>query len=162
MRGRGQCLIGKIFGALAADAARHNGNEEHTLLRTVSVRSVCDAGWTGGAGKCASLQSRLGWYQPCVSLQVPMRFTAVKLRRLERHLLQIEVAKRAAVACSRLSAIESGEVEAQPEELQRIAAALDISAQELQGGCARYRVPMSTTENVVALLRPVAARPIAS
>jgi transcriptional regulator with XRE-family HTH domain len=91
-----------------------------------------------------------------------MRFTAVKLRRLERRLLQIEVAKRAAVACSRLSAIENGDVEAQPDELQRIAAALDIPAQELQGEYARYRVPMSTTESVVTFLHPVAARSIAS
>jgi transcriptional regulator with XRE-family HTH domain len=66
-----------------------------------------------------------------------MRFTAVKLRRLERHLLQIEVAKRAAVACSRLSAIENGAAEAQADELQRIAAALDIPAQELQGNSPR-------------------------
>jgi hypothetical protein len=65
--------------------------------------------------------------------EAPMKFTAVKLRRLERHLLQIEVAKRAALACSRLSAIENGDVEAQPDELQRIAVALDIPAQELQG-----------------------------
>ena len=91
-----------------------------------------------------------------------MRFTTVKLRRLERRLLQIEVAKRAAVACSRLSAIENGDVEAQPEELQRIAAALDIPAQKLQGEYACHRVPISTTESVVAFLRPVAARPIAS
>ena len=71
-----------------------------------------------------------------------MRFTAVKLRRLERHLLQIEVAKRAAVACTRLSAIENGDVEAQPDELQRIAAALDIPAQQLHGVHARERGPI--------------------
>jgi transcriptional regulator with XRE-family HTH domain len=91
-----------------------------------------------------------------------MRFTVVKLRRLERRLLQTEVAKRAAVACSRLSAIENGQVEPQPDELERIAAALDIPAQELQGANACYAVAMSTTESVVAFLRPVAARPIAS
>ena len=91
-----------------------------------------------------------------------MRFTVLKLRRLERRLLQIEVAKRAAVACSRLSAIENGDVEAQPEELQSIAAALDIPAQELQGDYGCHRVPMSTTESVVAFSHPVAARPIAS
>ena len=91
-----------------------------------------------------------------------MRFTTVKLRRLERRLLQIEVAKRAAVACSRLSAIENGDVEAQPDELERIAAALDIPAQELETKYASHRAPTSRTRSVVRLLHPVAARSMAS
>lgn len=86
-----------------------------------------------------------------------MIFTAVKLRRLERWLLQAEVAKRAAVTCSRLSAIENGDVEAQPDELQRIAAALDIPAHELQGKYARQHAPVASTKGLVVLLRPVAA-----
>ena len=94
-----------------------------------------------------------------------MIFTAVKLRRLERWLLQAEVAKRAAVTCSRLSAIESGQVEAQPDELQRIAAALDLPAQALQGEYARNHTPASTTKappkGVVVFLRSVAARSVA-
>jgi transcriptional regulator with XRE-family HTH domain len=60
-----------------------------------------------------------------------MRLTNVKLRRFERGLLQTEVAKRAEIACDRLSAIESGRVEPQPDELQRLAAVLGIATQRL-------------------------------
>jgi transcriptional regulator with XRE-family HTH domain len=90
-----------------------------------------------------------------------MKFTPLKLCRLERRLLQIEVAKRAALPCSRLSAIENGDVEAQPDELQRIAAALDISAQELEAKCASHRAPASATRRVVRFLHPVPARSVA-
>jgi transcriptional regulator with XRE-family HTH domain len=97
-----------------------------------------------------------------VVTEVPMKFTPLKLRRLERRLLQIEVAKHAAVPCSRLSAIENGEVDAQPDELERIAAALDIPAQELGTKNASHRAPTSRTRSVVRLLHPVGARSIAS
>ncbi len=59
-----------------------------------------------------------------------MKLTSVKLRRFERHLLQLQVAKRAAMTCSRLAEIENG-AEPQADELQRIAMALDIPAQAL-------------------------------
>jgi len=61
-----------------------------------------------------------------------VRYTTIKLRRLERHLLQLEVAKRAAITWGRLSEIESGRVQPDPDELRRIAIALDIPAQHLQ------------------------------
>lgn len=62
-----------------------------------------------------------------------MRLTSVKLRRFERGLLQLEVARRAEIAWGRLSQIENGSVDPQPDELQRIATALGISAQHLLG-----------------------------
>jgi predicted transcriptional regulator len=51
--------------------------------------------------------------------------TDVRQRRFQLGLLQLELAKRAGIACARLSQIETGTVEPQPEELQRIRAALD-------------------------------------
>ena len=54
-----------------------------------------------------------------------MRMTDVRQRRFQLGLLQLELAKRAGIACARLSQIESGTVEAQPDELQRITAALE-------------------------------------
>lgn len=60
-----------------------------------------------------------------------MKLTNLKLRRFERGLLQMEVAKRAAMSCGRLSAIENGSAAPQPDELQRIAAALGVPAQRL-------------------------------
>jgi transcriptional regulator with XRE-family HTH domain len=60
-----------------------------------------------------------------------VRYTTIKLRRLERHILQLEVAKRAAITWGRLSEIESGRVQPDPDELRRIAIALDIPAQHL-------------------------------
>lgn len=55
-----------------------------------------------------------------------MRPTALRLRRLERGLMQLELARRAGIHLRRLSAIESGQVEAQPDELHRINAALEV------------------------------------
>ncbi|HUI28264.1 MAG TPA: helix-turn-helix transcriptional regulator [Candidatus Kryptonia bacterium] len=68
-----------------------------------------------------------------------MRLTSVKLRRFERGLRQLEVAKRAEIAWGRLSEIENGSADPQPEELHRIAAALGISAQHLLGAASRSR-----------------------
>ena len=60
-----------------------------------------------------------------------MRFTSVKLRRFERGLLQVEVARRAEMPCGRLAEIENGGVEPEPDELRRIATALETSPQHL-------------------------------
>jgi transcriptional regulator with XRE-family HTH domain len=62
-----------------------------------------------------------------------MKLTSVKLHRFERHLLQMQVAKRAEMTCSRLAEIENGTTEPQADELQRIATALGLSAQDLLG-----------------------------
>jgi transcriptional regulator with XRE-family HTH domain len=62
-----------------------------------------------------------------------MKVTSVKLHRFERHLLQMQVAKRAEMTCSRLAEIENGTAEPQADELQRIAMVLGVSAQDLLG-----------------------------
>jgi transcriptional regulator with XRE-family HTH domain len=62
-----------------------------------------------------------------------MRLTNVKLRRFERGLLQMEVAKHAAIACCRLAEIENGDAEPRPDELQRLALVLEVSTQYLLG-----------------------------
>jgi transcriptional regulator with XRE-family HTH domain len=62
-----------------------------------------------------------------------MKVTSVKLHRFERHLLQVQVAKRAEMTCSRLAEIENGITEPQADELQRIATVLGVSAQDLLG-----------------------------
>ena len=62
-----------------------------------------------------------------------MRLTSFKLRRLERGLLQLEVAKHTGIPCSRLSEIEGGRADPYSDELQRIAAALDMSVEHLLG-----------------------------
>ena len=62
-----------------------------------------------------------------------MRWTSVKLRRFERGLLQMEVAKRAEIACGRLAEIESGKTEPRPEELQRLASVLGVPTKQLIG-----------------------------
>ncbi len=68
----------------------------------------------------------------CVKInELRMKLTSVKLRRFQRHLLQLQVAKRAAMTCSRLADIENGTAEPQADELQRIARALGVSAQDL-------------------------------
>lgn len=56
-------------------------------------------------------------------MQMP---TPMKLRRLERGVLQIELAARTKITRSRLSEIECGHVEPRAEELERIAQALDV------------------------------------
>jgi len=63
-----------------------------------------------------------------------MRLTLLKLCRFERGVLQFVLARRADIAWGRLSAIENGVAEAQPEELQRIAAALQVPLKALVAG----------------------------
>lgn len=55
-----------------------------------------------------------------------MRLTTMKLCRFERGVMQLDLAKRADITYRRLSEIENGEAEPQPEELARIAAVLDV------------------------------------
>ena len=55
-----------------------------------------------------------------------MRLTTLKLTRFERGMMQMVLARRAAISCGRLSAIENGDSAAQPDELQRIADALKV------------------------------------
>ena len=60
-----------------------------------------------------------------------MRLTPVKRCRFERGVMQMVLAKRAAIAWGRLSAIENGVAEAHPDELTRIAAALQVPIEAL-------------------------------
>ncbi len=60
-----------------------------------------------------------------------MQLTSLRLRRFERGLLQMVVAKRAEMSCGRLSEIENGRAEPRPDELQRIAQVLGLSPQHL-------------------------------
>ncbi len=62
-----------------------------------------------------------------------MQLTTVKLRRFERGLLQLEVARRTRITWGRLSAIENGDAVPKPDELQRIAAALGVTLEALLG-----------------------------
>lgn len=55
-----------------------------------------------------------------------MRLTTMKLCRFERGVMQLDLAKRADITYRRLSEIENGEARPQPDELERIAAALDV------------------------------------
>jgi len=64
-----------------------------------------------------------------------MRLTSMKLCRFERGVMQIVLARRAEIAWGRLSAIENGDAEARPDELQRIAAALQVPLKALLAGC---------------------------
>jgi transcriptional regulator with XRE-family HTH domain len=66
-----------------------------------------------------------------------MKLTSVKLHRFERHLLQMQVAKRAEMTCSRLAEIENGTTEPQADELQRLAMVLGVTAQDLLGSAPR-------------------------
>lgn len=59
-----------------------------------------------------------------------MRLTAVKQHRFERGVLQVVLARRAAIAWGRLSAIENGAAP-EPDELTRIAAALQVPVEKL-------------------------------
>jgi transcriptional regulator with XRE-family HTH domain len=65
-----------------------------------------------------------------------MRFTSLKLCRFERGVMQFVLARRADIAWGRLSAIENGDAQAQPDELQRIAAALDVPLDALVASAA--------------------------
>jgi transcriptional regulator with XRE-family HTH domain len=66
-----------------------------------------------------------------------MRLTSVKLRRFERHLLQIQVARRADIPCSRLAEIENGHAEPQADELERIATVLGVPMRDLLASVSR-------------------------
>ena len=66
-----------------------------------------------------------------------MRLTPLKRCRFERGVMQMVLAKRAAIAWGRLSAIENGMAEAQPDELTRIAAALQVPIEDLLEPLAR-------------------------
>ena len=62
-----------------------------------------------------------------------MRLTSIKLRHIERGLLQIHLARRTRIARCRLSEIENGHVQARHGELKRLAAALRVSVEALHG-----------------------------
>jgi transcriptional regulator with XRE-family HTH domain len=49
--------------------------------------------------------------------------------------MQTVLARRADIAWGRLSAIENGDAEARPDELQRIANALQVPLDALLAGC---------------------------
>lgn len=55
-----------------------------------------------------------------------MRLTKIKLRRLERGLLQVELSQRAQIPRNRLSEIENAHVAPKADELERLAAALRV------------------------------------
>lgn len=60
-----------------------------------------------------------------------MRLTPLKLRRLERGVLQIELARRAKIARCRLSEIECGHIQPRHDELVRIAKVLGVGINAL-------------------------------
>jgi transcriptional regulator with XRE-family HTH domain len=74
-----------------------------------------------------------------------MRLTPLKRCRFERGVMQMVLAKRAAIAWGRLSAIENGVAEAQPDELTRIAAALQVPIEQLLEPLARGTRPQLMT-----------------
>lgn len=61
------------------------------------------------------------------------KMSPLRLRRFERGLMQVELARLTGIAWFRLSAIENEQVEAQPEELQRINAILTIKTSARAG-----------------------------
>jgi len=61
-----------------------------------------------------------------------MRITSLKLCRFERGLMQFVLARRADIAWGRLSAIENGDAEAHPDELQRVERNFEGSGDALQ------------------------------
>jgi len=65
-----------------------------------------------------------------------MRFTNFKLQRLQRGLLQVELAQRARIERTRLSLIENGHVVPRPEELAALARALNVSVDALREAAA--------------------------
>lgn len=65
-----------------------------------------------------------------------MRISTLKLCRFERGVMQMVLARRADIAWGRLSAIENGVVEPHPDELQRIAAVLQVPLKMLCAGSA--------------------------
>jgi len=61
-----------------------------------------------------------------------MRLTQYKLARLERGLLQVELAQKAKIERSRLSMIENGHVLPRTDELQRLAEGLGLNTDALR------------------------------
>lgn len=57
--------------------------------------------------------------------------TPIKQARLEREVPQWDLSNRTGIRASRLSQIENGRVEARPDEIERIAAALRVSLTSL-------------------------------
>jgi|ERR1700687_84092 len=66
-----------------------------------------------------------------------MRFTKLKKARLERGLLQIELASVARIARCRLSEIENGHLQPTSDERRRLAAALGMSVGALQNAASQ-------------------------
>jgi transcriptional regulator with XRE-family HTH domain len=60
-----------------------------------------------------------------------MRLTTIKLRRLEKGILQVDLAAIANVPRARLSEIENGHLAPKGEELARIAIALAVPVERL-------------------------------
>ncbi len=60
-----------------------------------------------------------------------MRLTTLKLCRFGRGVMQTVLAKRVDIPFGRLSAIENGDADPLPEELARIAEALNVPVKEL-------------------------------
>jgi len=60
-----------------------------------------------------------------------MRFTHYKKVRLERDVLQVDLAQRARIDRTRLSLIENGHITPTAEELRRIARALAMPSRRL-------------------------------
>jgi transcriptional regulator with XRE-family HTH domain len=83
-----------------------------------------------------------------------VKLTPLKLRRLERALLQIEVAQRAGIARSRLSELENGHVRPRLGELERLGRTLGIAADALSdsepppSGAARNTTTAAATKPV--------------
>ena len=61
-----------------------------------------------------------------------MGLTRIKMVRLQRGLRQYDVARRAGIAESYMSKIETGRVKPCPELLARIAAVLDVAPETLR------------------------------
>src|SRR5262249_35462711 len=67
----------------------------------------------------------------CVRQVARMKLTTLKLRRLEKGILQVELATRANVPRARLSEIENGHLAPKGDELGRIATALAVPVERL-------------------------------
>ena len=65
-----------------------------------------------------------------------MRISKLKLLRYQRSILQIEVATRAGIDRARLSLIECGHVQPRPDEIERIARALNVAAEVVREAAA--------------------------
>jgi transcriptional regulator with XRE-family HTH domain len=61
-----------------------------------------------------------------------MQTTQLKLARVARGVLQVDIARRARIDRSRLSQLENGWLEPRDEELQRLAVALGVPVEQLR------------------------------